>query len=109
MSIKKSEIKIKIETDENNVPDKMSWTAEDGGVKNQEAKAMLLSLWDPNQKESFRIDLWTKDMPMDEMKTFFYQTLVAMSHTFHSATDDTKMRDTMLDFCEFYADKMDIK
>src|SRR5690625_2196069 len=109
MSNKKSEIKINIETDENNVPEQMSWTAEDGGVKNQEAKAMLLSLWDPNQKERIRIDLWTKDMPMDEMKTFFYQTLVAMSPTFHTATDDTKMRHTMLDFCEFYADKMDIK
>jgi len=106
---KKSEIKINIETDENHVPEKMSWTAQDGKVSNQEAKAMLLSLWDPNQKESFRIDLWTKDMPMDEMKTFFYQTLIAMSDTFYRATDDKKMTETMRDFCAYYADKMNIK
>jgi hypothetical protein len=30
-----------------------------------------------------RIDLWTKEMPVDEMKIFFHQTLVAMSDTFH--------------------------
>jgi hypothetical protein len=28
-----------------------------------------------------RIDLWTKEMPVDEMKIFFHQTLVAMSDT----------------------------
>lgn len=106
---KKSEIKIHVETDVNNVPEKIEWTAQDGGVTKQEAKAMMLSLWDPNHKESFRIDLWTKDMPMEEMKTFFYQTLMAMSQTFYQATDDIKMRDTMLDFCEYYADKMNIK
>lgn len=107
--VKKSEINIKIETDDNHVPEKMSWTAQDGKVSDKEAKAMLLSLWDPNQKESFRIDLWTKDMPMDEMKTFFYQTLIAMSDTFYRATDDEKMTETMRDFCAYYADKMNIK
>lgn len=106
---KKSEINIKIETDDNHVPEKMSWTAQDGKVSDKEAKAMLLSLWDPNQKESFRIDLWTKDMPLDEMKTFFYQTLIAMSDTFYRATDDEKMTETMRDFCAYYADKMNIK
>jgi len=42
----KSDIKIAIELDENRVPEKMAWTARDGGVANEEAKAMLLSLWD---------------------------------------------------------------
>jgi hypothetical protein len=31
-----------------------------------------------------------KDMPVDEMKIFFHQTLVAMSETFKRATDDEK-------------------
>src|SRR5699024_3675563 len=106
---KKSEIKIKVETDENHVPEKMKWKAQDGGVNEKDAKAILISLWDPKQKESFRIDLWTKDMPLDEMKTFFYQTLVAMSDTFYRATDDKKMTATMRDFCDFYAEKMNIK
>jgi gliding motility-associated protein GldC len=48
-----------------------------------------------------RIDLWTKEMPVDEMKIFFHQTLVAMSDTFHRATGDEKMAETMKDFCYF--------
>src|SRR5699024_7252793 len=106
---KKSQIKIDVETDENHVPEKLAWTAEDGDVEKRAAKAMLLSLWDPKHKESFRIDLWTKDMPLEEMKAFFYQTLLAMSDTFYRATDDKKMTATMRDFCDFYAEKMNIK
>jgi len=70
-----SEIKFVVELDENRVPDKLTWTAQDGGVELEEAKAMLLSIWDSNAKETLRIDLWTKDMPVDEMKQFVWDTL----------------------------------
>lgn len=104
----KSEIKIAIALDENRVPEKMAWTARDGGVANEETKAMLLSLWDNNQKESVRIDLWTKDMPVDEMQIFFHQTLVGMTDSFRRATNDDKMADTMKDFCDYFAEKLDL-
>ena len=103
-----SEIKFNIELDENRVPEKLSWTAQDGGVQAEEAKAIMLSIWDSKAKESMRIDLWTKDMPVDEMKIFFHQTLVAMSDTFKRATDDEKMADTMKDFCDYFAEKLDL-
>ncbi|MCB0424929.1 MAG: gliding motility protein GldC, partial [Mangrovimonas sp.] len=76
---KKSKIELVVELDENQVPEALFWTAEDGGVNEEEAKAMLLSIWDSKNQETLRIDLWTKDMPVDEMKVFFHQTLVAMS------------------------------
>ena len=50
-----------------------------------------------------------KDMPVDEMKQFFHQTLVAMADTFQRATADEKMSDTMRDFCDYFAEKMDLK
>ena len=75
----------------------------------EEAKAIMLSIWDSNHKESMRIDLWTKDMPVDEMKIFFHQTLVAMSETFKRATNDEKMADTMMDFCDYFAEKLELK
>ena len=106
---KKSEINFTVSLDENHVPEKIHWTAEDGGIKNEEAKAMLLSIWDGKAKESLRIDLWTKDMPVDEMKIFFHQTLVAMSDTFNRATQDEKMTETMKDFCDYFAEKLDLK
>lgn len=104
-----SDIKITVELDENRVPEKLKWTAQDGGIDNEEAKAMLLSIWDPNKQETLRIDLWTKDMPVDEMKVFFHQTLVAMSDTFNRATQDDKMTATMKDFCDYFAEKLDLK
>ena len=109
MATKKFEIKFDIELDENKVPEEMHWTAEDGGVSKQKTKAIMLSIWDAKAKESLRIDLWTKDMPVDEMKIFFHQTLVAMTDTFQRATSDEKMADTMRDFCEYFAEKMEVK
>ena len=106
---KTSNINIKVTLDENRVPEQLSWSAEDGGVENEEAKAMLLSMWDPNQKETLRIDLWTKDMPLDDMKQFFHQTLVTMADTFNRATQDEAMTETMKDFCDYFAEKMDLK
>ena len=85
-----SEIKFQIELDENKVPEKLSWTARDGGIVNEEAKAIMLSIWNSKNKETLRIDLWTKDMPVDEMKIFFHQTLVAMADTYDKATQDDK-------------------
>jgi len=103
-----SEITLRVALDENRVPEKLSWSAQDGGIENEEAKAMLLSVWDSRNKESLRIDLWTKDMPVEEMKVFFHQTLLGMSETFMRATQDEKMTATMRDFCDYFAEKMEI-
>ena len=104
-----SEIRLKVGLDENRVPEELNWSAEDGGIENEEAKAMLLSVWDSKNKESLKIDLWTKDMPVDEMKLFFHQTLVTLSDTFMRATQDEKMTATMKDFCEYFAEKLELK
>ena len=104
----RSEIKFLVELDENRVPEKLMWSAQDGGVELEESKAIMLSVWDSKAKESMRIDLWTKDMPVDEMKIFFHQTLVAMSDTFHRATGDEKMSATMKDFCDYFAEKLEL-
>lgn len=106
---KTSTIELLVELDENKVPEKLSWTAQDGGINKEEAKAMMLSVWDSKAQETLRIDLWTKDMPVDEMKLFFHQTLVEMSNTFHRATQDEKMTATMKDFCDYFAEKLELK
>jgi gliding motility-associated protein GldC len=105
----KSKIELNVELDENRVPEKLNWTAQDGGVDNEEAKAVMLSVWDGKAQETLKIDLWTKDMPVDEMKLFFHQTLVTMSDTFLRATQDEKMTATMKDFCDYFAEKLELK
>jgi gliding motility-associated protein GldC len=104
-----SEIKFQIELDENKVPEKLFWSAQDGGITEKETKAILLSIWDSKEQETLRIDLWTKEMPVDEMKLFFHQTLVAMADTYQRATGDEKMADTMKDFCDYFAEKLELK
>ena len=105
----KSKIVLNVELDENRVPEKLNWSAQDGGVNNEEAKAVMLSVWDSKSQETLKIDLWTKDMPVDEMKLFFHQTLVTMSDTFLRATQDEKMTATMKDFCDYFAEKLELK
>ncbi len=108
MSKHTSVIELQVELDDNRVPERLSWSAEDGGINKEEAKAMMLSVWDSKNKESLRIDLWTKDMPIDEMKLFFHQTLLSMSDTFNRATQDEKMTATMKDFCDYFAEKLEL-
>ena len=110
MAVKhKSKIEINIGLDENKIPEAINWTAEEGAINNEKTKAMLLSVWDSNTKETLRMDLWTKDMPLDEMKQFFHQTLVSMADTFERATSDDKMSATMRDFCDYFAEKLELK
>ena len=108
-NIHTSQITLTVGLDENRVPEKLNWSAQDGGIDNEEAKAMLLSVWDSKNKESLKIDLWTKDMPVDEMKIFFHQTLVSLADTFMKATQDEKMTASLKDFCDYFADKLELK
>jgi gliding motility-associated protein GldC len=48
-------------------------------------------------------------MPVDEMKIFFHQTLMSMTETFQRATGDQKMSATMKDFCDYFAEKLELK
>jgi gliding motility-associated protein GldC len=82
-----STIQIQVDLDENKMPAAISWSAPDPSPENtRKAKAFLLSLWDGSDKASLRIDLWTKDMMVDEMEDFFYQTLMGMADTYQRAT-----------------------
>ena len=104
-----SKIEFTIGLDENKVPEKLNWNAQDGNIKNAETKAVLISVWDPIKKDTLKVDLWTKDMPVDEMKQFFHQTLVSLTNTFETATQDKKMGATMRDFCDYFAEKLELK
>lgn len=105
---KTSKIEINITTNENNVPEAIQWTAEDGGVDNAAAKAMILSLWDKEDQMAMRIDLWDKEMTVDEMKQFFHQTLLTMADSFERATGEKNISEDLRDYCYHFADKMGI-
>lgn len=105
---KKSQINIEITTNENNIPKQITWKAEDGGVEQAEAKAMILSLWDKKEENAMRIDLWNDQMSVDEMKKFFHQTLLTMADSFERATGEKNITEDLRDYCFHFADKMGI-
>ncbi|WBX76071.1 gliding motility protein GldC [Tenacibaculum ovolyticum] len=104
-----SKIIFKVGLDENKIPEEITWNAEDGGINGEASKAIMLSVWDHKKKDTLRMDLWTKDMPVDEMKQFYHQTLVSMAGSFERATNDEKMSATMRDFCDYFAEKLELK
>lgn len=108
--MQKKEINITVELDDQNVPTNIIWRADDmAGASEAQCRAMLLSLWDARQKDTLKLDLWTKDMTVDEMKIFFHQTLVTMADTLRRATMDERISGDMMDFCDYFAEKMEIK
>jgi gliding motility-associated protein GldC len=85
--MKTSTITIDVHLNENKVPEAITWNASDSTIDQaQKAKAMMLSFWDGAEKTALRIDLWTKEMMVDEMADFFYQTMMTMADTYGRAT-----------------------
>jgi gliding motility-associated protein GldC len=106
--VKTSEISVKVGLNENNLPIAMKWSAADGNVHDAPAKAMLLALWDPTDNNTMKIDLWTKEMSVEEMKQFFHQTLLTMADSFEKATGEHNISEDLRDYCLHFADKMQI-
>lgn len=99
--MRESEIRVKVELDEENVPEKIFWMATDAphlGVS--ETKAMSFSVWDQASKETLRIDLWGKEFTTDEMKYFALDNIGSMANTIRSATGDAHMAQEMEQLCE---------
>ena len=105
MSGRSTEIKGNVALDENNVPGEMKWSATDG-PKEQGCKAMMLSVWDEKEGGTLRVDLWNKEMLVDEMKQFFYQSIMTMADTFERATGEKPMANEMRDFGGYFAEHM---
>ena len=107
--MKKSKITFEITLDENKVPEKIKWSAPDGGVNNEDSKATFISVWNHKKQETLKIDLWTKDMPVDQMNVFIHQTLVSMSETFFKATQNQKIYDAFKQFCDYFSEKLNLQ
>lgn len=100
----KSTITIGVKMDESRVPESIEWSASDTSAdKMQKAKAFMLSFWDGAEKTALRIDLWTKEMMVDEMADFFYQTMMTMADTYGRATNHAELVEEMKKFAhDFY-------
>ncbi len=99
--MKKSTINFTVELDQNNIPERILWDATDKPKDTpSETKSISVSLWDSQQKNTMRIDLWTKDMPLDEMKRFYIECLGGIAQSALSATGDEKISNEINSLCE---------
>ena len=102
--MQQSTIKIDVTLDEQKMPGAISWSAtETSSEEARKAKALFLSFWDGEEKAALRIDLWTKDMMVDEMADFFYQTFMSMADTYQRATRNAEISQEIKKFAQgFY-------
>ncbi len=101
-----STITIDVALDNDKIPEKLSWHATQSSAQEpQDAKAMMLSFWDGNEKAALRIDLWTKDMMMDEMADFVYQNMMTMADNFERATKQEALAKDMKTFAKAFIKK----
>ncbi len=99
--MKKSNIQFSIELDENNFPEKILWDATDKPEPGfSETKSISVALWDQEQMNTLRIDLWTKDMPVEEMKRFYVECLGGLAQSALSSTGDEYISNEMNALCE---------
>lgn len=102
----KSTITVEVTLDKDKVPETIQWTATDSNADMmQKAKAMMLAFWDGEDKSAMRIDLWTKDMMVDEMADFYFQTMMAMADTFDRATHQHELVNEMKTFAKDFSKK----
>lgn len=108
--VKQSSIQIDIGLNEDKVPIHMQWAATDnpdaGGPR--PCKAMMLAMFDSENRDTLRIDLWTKDMQVIEMDRFFFQTLRSMADSYFKATQNAELATAMQQFVQFFGEKTEI-
>lgn len=102
-----SEIRIAIRLDETKMPIDMQLDGTDF-PEAQPVKAMLLSVFDQDRRETLKIDLWTKDMQVIEMDRFMYQTLRGLADTYRTATNNTALANAMRQFVDYFGQESEI-
>lgn len=106
---KKSEIKFIVELDDKKMPEKINWQADDAdftGMK--EAKTLMLSLWDKHDNITLGIDLWTKEMLIDDMNHHFYQIILKLGDTYKRSTNNSEASKMFDDFASQFAEKINL-
>lgn len=105
----KSTIKIEVQLDESKQPEKITWEADSSeGVQLRESKAMLLSFFDNETLETFKIDLWTTKLQIVEMDRLMFHTLRALSDTYYKATKNEELSNQMRSFVDHFGKSTNI-
>ena len=105
-----SEIRLRVGLNEQKWPVTIEWQADNqpGQQGLQPCKAMTLSLFDSDTKETLRIDLWTPEMQVMEMDRMVYHTIRGLADTYFKATSNKEMASAMQQFAQYFGEKTEI-
>lgn len=100
-----ADIRLSVQMDDDGI-EAIRWEADEGPAEGeQSASAMILALWDEERRNALRIDLWTKEMSVDAMNDFFFQTLLSLADTYRNATNDASLASEIKLFARDFAEK----
>ena len=105
----KQTLKFEVELDENYLPVNIEMEESDGSIHQENIKALMISAWAAQTKETLRIDLWTKDMPVHDMFIMYHQTMIGMAASLEKATGEGKLAGALRDYCDLFAKETKIK
>ena len=98
-------ISLNVGLDEKRVPIHIEWSATEGQKEPLECKAMLVSLFDKEHRDTYKIDLWTTDMQVAEMDKFMFQTLKGLAETYFKATNNSQLSNDFMRFVQYFGEK----
>ncbi len=109
-STTKSKIELEIELDDAKLPISIRWKSDANpqGPNYTECKAFSLALFDKEYKDTFKIDLWTKEMQVVEMDRFIFQTLRSLGDTYFRSTNNSDLANEMQRFVDYFGQKTGI-
>ena len=105
----KKNLRFEIELDENHLPINIEMISSDGAANEKSIKTLMISAWAAQAKETLRIDLWTKDMPVHDMFIMYHQTMIGMAMSLEKSTGHEKLAGALRDYCNFFAEQTKIK
>ena len=105
--MKSSEINFSIQLDENKIPENIKWNATDKPGDDDNTKAISIAVWDDKEQNTMRLDLWTKEMQIHEMKKFYIDALGGMAQTILNATGDEKMSTEINNLCTIFGKRLE--
>lgn len=105
---RQAEINLIVTLNDQNVPEEIYWEASESEVNDKKkCEAVLLSMWDKDEKNSLTIDLWTNEMQVGEMNAHYYFTFMKMADTYQKATNNEELSEKIRNFAKDFAESVD--
>ena len=98
----KQTLKFEVELDENNLPNSIKMLEDQENNSAIYLKALMIAAWDAKRKETLRVDIWTKDMPVNDMFILYHQNMMGMATSLEKSTGQDKLAQALRDYCDFF-------